>query len=73
MQRPIITVDDLTTPDVDALYAELVRRGARVRAKPENKPWGMREMQVADPDGNVLRIGSPIRRAQSLPIHEPGR
>ena len=51
----------VTTPDVDALYTELVRRGAQIKAKPDNKPWGMREMQVADPDGNVLRIGSPIR------------
>ena len=40
----------------------LVRRGAKVQARPENKPWGVREMQVADPDGNVLRGGSPIRK-----------
>lgn len=51
----------VTTPDVDALYVELVRRGATIRARPENKPWRVREMQVADPDGNVLRIGSPVR------------
>jgi catechol 2,3-dioxygenase-like lactoylglutathione lyase family enzyme len=51
----------VSTPDVDKLYADLVRRGARVQARPENKPWGVREMQVADLDGNVLRIGSPIR------------
>jgi catechol 2,3-dioxygenase-like lactoylglutathione lyase family enzyme len=51
----------VTTPDVDKLYADLVRRGAKIQARPENKPWGVREMQVADPDGNVLRIGSPIR------------
>ena len=51
----------VSTPDVDKLYADLVRRGAKVQARPENKPWGVREMQVADPDGNVLRIGSPIR------------
>ena len=36
--------------------------GAKVQARPENKPWGVREMQVADPDGNVLRGGSPIRK-----------
>jgi catechol 2,3-dioxygenase-like lactoylglutathione lyase family enzyme len=51
----------MSTPDVDALYDDFVARGAIIRARPENKPWGMREMQVADPDGNVLRIGSPIR------------
>ena len=51
----------VTTPDVDVLYTELVKRGALIRARPENKPWGVREMQVADPDGNVLRIGSRNR------------
>jgi catechol 2,3-dioxygenase-like lactoylglutathione lyase family enzyme len=49
----------IMTPDVDKLHAELVRRGARIKAVPENKPWGVREMQVTDPDGNVLRIAGP--------------
>lgn len=49
------------TPDVDHLYKELVKRGAKIQSPPENKPWRVREMHVADPDGNVLRIGSPIR------------
>lgn len=48
------------TPDVDRLYQELVRRGAMIKAPPANKPWGVREMQVGDPDGNTMRIGSPI-------------
>ena len=51
----------ITTPDVDRLYAELVKRGAIIQSKPADKPWRVREMQVADPDGNVLRIGSPVR------------
>ena len=49
------------TPDVDALHAELKKRGARIKATPENKPWGVREMLVADLDGNVLRIAGPKR------------
>jgi lactoylglutathione lyase len=51
----------IATHDVDELHTELVRRGAVIKALPENKPWGVREMQVSDPDGNVLRIGSPVR------------
>lgn len=27
---------------------------------PENKPWGMREFAMVDPDGNLLRIGQTI-------------
>jgi catechol 2,3-dioxygenase-like lactoylglutathione lyase family enzyme len=51
----------VTTPDVDRLHAELVERGAHIKATPANMPWGVREMQVVDPDGNVLRIASPIK------------
>jgi len=49
----------ILTPDVDKLHAELVKRGAKIQSAPADKPWHIREMQVADPDGNVLRIGSP--------------
>lgn len=49
----------VATRDVDQLHAELVKRGALVTAAPENKRWGVREMLVADPDGNVLRIAGP--------------
>jgi catechol 2,3-dioxygenase-like lactoylglutathione lyase family enzyme len=50
----------LFTRDVDRLYAELVRNKAIIRMPPTNMPWGMREMHVADPDGNVMRFGSAI-------------
>ena len=43
--------------DVDALHAELSGKGALIRQPPQNFPWAC-EMQVADPDGNVLRMGS---------------
>ncbi len=44
--------------DADVLHDELIASGARVRHPPANFPWGSREMQVEDPDGNVLRLGS---------------
>jgi uncharacterized glyoxalase superfamily protein PhnB len=37
-----------------------VRKGAIIKSPPGDKPWGMREMQVADPDGNVIRFGSAL-------------
>ncbi len=43
--------------DADALHDELKARGAIVRHAPTNYPWA-RELQIADPDGNVLRLGS---------------
>jgi predicted enzyme related to lactoylglutathione lyase len=43
--------------DVDALHAELVARGANVRGEPISRPWGLREMDVLDLEGNRLRFG----------------
>jgi len=44
--------------DVDALYEDYKRRGAIIRQKPTNFPWGVREMNVQDLDGHRLRMGS---------------
>lgn len=48
------------SPDVDRLHEELRGRGAIIRMVPTNMPWGLREMNVADLDGNVLRVGTGI-------------
>jgi catechol 2,3-dioxygenase-like lactoylglutathione lyase family enzyme len=46
--------------DVDVLHREYRASGAKIRHPPTNYPWAL-EMQVEDPDGNVLRIGSEPR------------
>jgi hypothetical protein len=43
--------------DVSALYEEYKSTGAIILRPRENYPWAV-EMQVADPDGHVLRFGS---------------
>ena len=43
--------------DIEPLFGEYSRRGARVRLGPTNYPWAY-EMQIEDPDGHVLRFGS---------------
>lgn len=52
--------------DVDVLHAELLGKGAEVRQPPANYPWGSREMQVADPDGNVLRLASENKPGEAF-------
>jgi catechol 2,3-dioxygenase-like lactoylglutathione lyase family enzyme len=42
--------------DVAALYEEYLAKSATIRNPPTNYPWAC-EMQIADPDGNVLRLG----------------
>ena len=43
--------------DVQPLYLEYQKSGARFRHAPENFAWAY-EMKVEDPDGHVLRFGS---------------
>jgi catechol 2,3-dioxygenase-like lactoylglutathione lyase family enzyme len=49
-------------PDVDAYYAELKQRRANIKMRPKDMPWKLRELHVADADGNVIRFASPLRR-----------
>ncbi len=43
--------------DVDQLHAEYQATGASIRQAPTNFSWAC-EIQVSDPDGNILRFGS---------------
>jgi catechol 2,3-dioxygenase-like lactoylglutathione lyase family enzyme len=40
--------------DVDQLHEEFRGRGAVVQLPPTDQSWGLREMGIRDPDGNVL-------------------
>jgi lactoylglutathione lyase len=48
----------LYTDDVDAEVARLGESGARVVDPPADRAWGERMATVADPDGNIVHIGS---------------
>lgn len=48
--------------DADALHAELARLALPARSIPRleppgDKPWGLREFALVDPDGNLVRVG----------------
>ncbi len=40
--------------DADALYAELVARGAHVQGEPVSRPWGLRDFRILDLEGNRI-------------------
>lgn len=40
--------------NADALYEELLAKGAHIPAPPVSQPWGLREFHVMDPEGNVI-------------------
>ena len=46
----------LETPDLDALYERVQRSGYPLAAPLRDRPWGLRDFRVADPDGYYLRI-----------------
>jgi catechol 2,3-dioxygenase-like lactoylglutathione lyase family enzyme len=51
--------------DVDALYAEfqtasLSSTGTQRLEPLEDRPWGMREFFITDPNGNLVRVGQQM-------------
>jgi catechol 2,3-dioxygenase-like lactoylglutathione lyase family enzyme len=48
--------------DVDALYAELVARKAKVVKPPQDYDYGMRDFDVVDLDGNQIFYGMGIEK-----------
>ena len=46
--------------DVDALHADLTKRGAKVVKAPANQDYGLRDFDVADLDGNMIFFGMEI-------------
>jgi len=43
---------------VDLVFAEMVENGAQEIYAPRNEPWNMRSAMIADPEGNLIEIGS---------------
>jgi uncharacterized glyoxalase superfamily protein PhnB len=48
------------TSDVSALYAEFLARGTNLSGEPSVTPYGTREFEVTDPDGNRLCFGEAL-------------
>ena len=46
--------------DADSHYADHLKRGAKVVSPIEDRPWGVREYVVEDPNGYHLRFAGPL-------------
>lgn len=57
-----LSVDDYA--QVDQTYREVVAKGAVPVMEPTTEPWGQRTCYVADPEGNLIEIGSFTPTAQ---------
>ena len=47
-----------TFAEVDEEYAKAVAKGAQPVLEPTTEPWGQRTCYIADPEGNLIEIGS---------------
>lgn len=47
-----------TFEEVDSEYDKAIKNGARSILEPTTEPWGQRTCYIADPEGNLIEIGS---------------
>jgi len=47
-----------TFEEVDQAYQRVLAKGAVPVLPPETEPWGQRTCYIADPEGNLIEIGS---------------
>lgn len=47
-----------TFQEVDEQYQNAISRGAASLLAPTTEPWGQRTCFIADPEGNIIEIGS---------------
>ena len=49
----------IRTKNVDVFFERFSKNGLKLNA-PADRPWGMRELYVIDPHGNLIKIGQRI-------------
>lgn len=47
-----------TFKEVDEKYKEIIEKGGVSVLEPVTEPWGQRTCYIADPEGNLIEIGS---------------
>ena len=45
---------------LEAVYQRLVQASATIRQAPKIQSWGLRDIVIADPDGNTFELAEPI-------------
>jgi predicted enzyme related to lactoylglutathione lyase len=54
--------------DVDSEYRRLRATGVAISSPPTDRPMmGLRNLQVFDPDGNLVELTAPIRKPEARP------
>ena len=53
-----LAIDLPTTAEVEQEFERVVKAGGRAIYSPRLEPWGMVSSMIADPEGNLIEIGS---------------
>jgi catechol 2,3-dioxygenase-like lactoylglutathione lyase family enzyme len=59
------SVTHMMVDNLDEVCGRLARGHAGLIQPPTVQPWGLRDIAVADPDGNVLELAEPVRKSAS--------
>lgn len=62
-----LAIDLPVFEDVQQAFDAAVAAGARPVYAPRTEPWGMRSSMIADPEGNLIEIGSWNRGVEGQP------
>ena len=66
LNGPFELAIDLPLPaDVDREFKRVIQAGGKPIYAPRQEPWGMVSSMIADPEGNIIEIGSWSRGAQN--------
>lgn len=52
----------LLCDEVDTYFAQVKAAGAKVKAEPANRVYGMRDFAVTDLDGNLISFGCDVEK-----------
>jgi catechol 2,3-dioxygenase-like lactoylglutathione lyase family enzyme len=52
--------------DVDSFYSEISKRGAEIYVEPGDRPYGVRDFSVRDPNGVSVIFGQDIEAEQAV-------
>lgn len=61
-RAPAFNVAHLMVSDADEAYRRCQAAGLRIIRRIEDKEYGLRAFVFADPDGNRIDVGEPLRR-----------
>ena len=57
----------ISVEDVDGAYSELCDRGLEQTSPPQDRPYGVRDFTLSDPDGHRLVVSTPLSSFEQSP------